>query len=168
MTPAELVVRLSHEGVHLAVREGELRFSGPRSAIGPALLSELTCQRAGLIDLLTRTRFTRAELDTLGYRGTPAKGAAGLWVVTVGASIGALVMRLQLFGVRPVLCDGGEGVCLECRERAIDQALPPHLLKQAVDRAGELKEYAHERGWVEAGSQQSLPNAAAVQRRPQA
>lgn len=139
MTAAELVARLADRGIVLGARGEELNYRGPNAALTPDVLEALAAHKGELLDLLRRDRFTRPELDALGFKGTKCVDGSGMFEVRVGGSIEILILRLALFDVEPEI--RGDELWLVAPKDNPEVVLPPKLLEEARARAGEL--YAH-------------------------
>jgi len=69
-------------GARLAVREGRLRFHGPRTLLdSPGFREMLREHGSALVEFLERDRFEAGELTALGFAGEP--GDAGWRKVTM-------------------------------------------------------------------------------------
>ena len=144
MTAAELVARLADRGVVLAVRCEALSCRGPHGALTPDLVAALREKKEEILDLLRRDRFTRAELDAMGFKGT--RRADGAYEVRVGGAIEILLLRLGLFGVGPEI--RGDELWLVGRTPADDPEvlLPAKLLAEAKARAEEIDRHVRAMG----------------------
>jgi len=146
VTAAEFIAHLADRRVVLGACGDELTYRGPGGALTADVIDVLRARKAEILDLLRRDRFTRFELDALGFRGTQCADGSGMYEVRADGSIETLIMRLGLFDVEPEIREGH--VWLVGRSPADDPAavLPPKLLAEARARADELRTACRTRG----------------------
>jgi len=113
---------------------------------GPGIVTEdlrrqVERHQPEFLDFLGRTRFTKAELDALGFRGTRCKDGSGMYEVRIGGAIEILLLRLGLFGVEPEI--RGDELWLVGRTPADDPevVLPAKLLEEVKACAEEIDHY---------------------------
>lgn len=135
---ARVLAALADAGRHPVRGSGGLAISDGPGTVTEDLRRQVERHQPEFIDFLGRDRFTKAELDALGFRGTKCADGRGMFEVRVGGAIEILILRLGLFDVVPEI--RGDELWL-AGEDDPETVLPQKLLALARARAAEIYEF---------------------------
>jgi hypothetical protein len=140
-----VLAALADIGRHIVRTPGGVAISDGPEPVPPELRGQVERRQPEFLGFLERTRFTKAELDALGFKGTKCADGSGMYGVRVDGSIEVLLLRLRLFDVVPEIRDDELWLAGRAPNDGPETVLPARLLAEVRMRAGGIERYVRAR-----------------------